>query len=103
MSRAFSTKELLDELFEDKQYPLITTFTRWLTSSKRFRVFAETYRTKIRAKMRATRDPESLRDLAFELEAAYWLLQEPRLSITYEQRDISHTRRPDFSVTFTTK
>lgn len=103
MARTRSVDELLTEIFEHQQHPLAPRFTQWLTTSKRFRLFAETYRTKIRAKMRNLQDPESLGDLAFELETAYWLLQEPRLTVAYEPHAPNQARRPDFSVTFTTK
>ena len=103
MARTRTVDELLTEIFEHKQHPLVPRLNEWLTASKRFRLFAETYHTKIRAKMRNLQDPESLGDLAFELETAYWLLQEPRLTVAYEPHDPTQARRPDFSVTFTTK
>jgi hypothetical protein len=103
MSRTLSINELLDELFADKQHPLSLPFRQWLDTSKRFKLFAETYRAKIRAKIRGLRDAESLRDLAFELETAYWLHEEPRLTVAYEQQFPGQARRPDFAVRFTTK
>ena len=103
MAHTRSLDELLTEIFEHKQHPLTARFTEWLTTSKRFRLFAETYRAKIRAKMRNLQNQESLGDLAFELATAYWLLKEPRLTVAYEPHDPKQTRRPDFSVTFTTK
>lgn len=103
MARTLTIDELLREIFEDQPHPLLAPFTTWLTTSKRFRIFVETYRTKIRAKLKAKHDGESLRDLAFELATAYRLLQEPHLNLAYEQHDPSQPRRPDFTVTFTTK
>jgi hypothetical protein len=41
-------------------------------------------------------------DLRLELETAYLLLQEKRLSLVYEPLQPGHSRRPDFAVTFTT-
>ncbi|MCX6045668.1 MAG: hypothetical protein NT075_11200 [Chloroflexi bacterium] len=103
MAHTRTIDELLVEIFEDQPHPLRAPFTTWLTTSKRFRIFVETYRTKIRAKLKAKHDAESLRDLAFELTTAYRLLQEPRLNLAYEPHDPDQARRPDFAVTFTTK
>ncbi len=103
MARTLTIDELLAEIFEDRSHPLLVPLTTWLTTSKGFRSFAENYRTKIRAKIKARHDAESLHDLAFELATAYRLLQEPRLNLAYEYQEIGQTRRPDFAVTFTTK
>lgn len=73
----------------------------WLTASKRFYTFAETHRDKIRKKLRDTRDREAIHDLWCELEAAYWLTQDRRLTVEYE-KCAGGTRCPDFKVTYTT-
>ncbi len=103
MARTMTADEILVEIFEDQPHPLRAPFTTWLTTSKRFRSFAENYRTKIRAKIKAKHDAENLQDLAFELATAYRLLQDPRLNLAYEHRAIGQARRPDFAVSFTTK
>jgi hypothetical protein len=73
----------------------------WLASSRRFMTFATTYRDKIRKKLRTTPDQASLLDLRLELETAFLLLGQRRLSLVYEPR-CEQPRCPDFAVTFTT-
>jgi len=102
MSRTLSLEQLVNQIFTDPLHPLVVPFTDWISGSKRFRHFAETYRTKIRAKIRNAADAEGLNDLVFELEIARWLLQESRLSIAYEPHNLRKMRGPDFLVTFTT-
>ncbi len=103
MSRTLSTEQLLAEIFADLAHPLADRMAEWISASKRFRSFVESYRTKIRSKIRPMHDAEGLLDLAFELETAYWLLQESRFSLTYEQPGTRTVRSPDFLVAFTTQ
>lgn len=103
MSRTLSVEQLLAEILADPKHPLAGRLAEWINTSKRFRSFAESYRTKIRSKIRQMRDDEGLLDLAFELETAYWLLQENRFTLTYEQPGTRTIRSPDFLVTFTTQ
>ena len=103
MANPPSAEELLTKIFDHQRHSLALRFAQWLASSKRFRAFTETYQTKIRAKVRNSQDQHRLGDIAFELETAYWLLQEPRLTVAYEQPGSGSARRPDFAVTFTTK
>ncbi|MFN8492366.1 MAG: hypothetical protein U0350_32495 [Caldilineaceae bacterium] len=103
MANPPSADELLTKIFDRQRHVLALRFAQWLASSKRFRAFTETYQTKIRAKVRNSQDQARLGDIAFELETAYWLLQEPRLTVAYEQPGGGSARRPDFAVTFTTK
>ena len=95
-----STDELLTYLFSGQPHPLSPTLATWLTSSRRFREFATTFRAKIRKKLRS-KDSESLRDLHFELGTAYLLVRERALSLVYEP-PCGGKRCPDFLVTFTT-
>jgi hypothetical protein len=75
----------------------------WLASSRRFTAFVDSFRDKIRKKIRATKDPESLLDLQLELETAYLLLGEKTLNVTYEPDHAKRlVRAPDFAVTYTT-
>ena len=69
-------------------------------TSKRFRVFTETYRDKIRKKVRNTHDREGLLDLRCELGVAYFLLQEPRFTVQYELHGAGQRRAPDFTIIF---
>ena len=73
---------------------------RWLNTSPRFAAFAGEYRDKIRKKLRTAADADGLRDVLCELETAYQLLDEPRLTLEYEASPQRQTRTPDFSLTY---
>src|SRR5215204_4429638 len=94
--------ELLTYLFDGQPHQLATPMETWLTDSRRFATFVNTFHTKIRKKLRATQGTESLLDLRLELETAYLLLKQPALSVVYEPLPIRQSRGPDFAVTFTT-
>jgi hypothetical protein len=94
--------ELLIYLFDGKPHLLATPMATWLASSRRFTAFVNAYHNKIRKKLRATQEMESLLDLQLELETAYLLLQERSLSLVYEPQLGGKSRGPDFAVTFTT-
>jgi hypothetical protein len=93
--------ELQAYLFDGQPHSLAPSMVKWLSSSRRFTAFVETFRDKIRKKLRTTRDPEMLLDLRLELETAYLLLQEQPFSLVYEPQ-CEQKRCPDFAVTFTT-
>ena len=93
---------LLTHIFDNSAHLLAPPMATWLASSRRFAVFVTTFRDKIRKKLRAIPDAESLLDLRLELETAYLLLQERSLSLVYEPQQIGKVRGPDFAVTFTT-
>jgi hypothetical protein len=94
--------ELLAYLFNGQPHLLAAPMARWLASSRRFSAFVTAFRTKIRKKLRATQETESLLDLRLELETAYLLLQERSLSLVYEPPRGGQMRGPDFAVSFTT-
>jgi hypothetical protein len=94
--------ELLTYLFDEQPHLLAAPLATWLTASRRFATFATDFRTKIRKKLRATQEIESLLDLRLELETAYLLLQERSFSLVYEPQRGGQSRGPDFAVTFTT-
>ena len=95
--------ELMTYLFDGQSSPILATPMRiWLVTSRRFAAFVNTFSAKIRKKLRATQEQESLLDLRLELETAYLLLREPTLSVVYEPLPIRQLRGPDFGVTFTT-
>ncbi|HEX6288200.1 MAG TPA: hypothetical protein VFZ66_03375 [Herpetosiphonaceae bacterium] len=94
--------ELLTYLFDGQAHLLAAPMATWLSSSRRFTAFVTTFRAKIRKKLRATQEIESLLDLRLELETAYLLLQERSLSLVYEPPPSGQLRGPDFAVTFTT-
>jgi hypothetical protein len=95
------TEELLTYVFDDQPHLLAQPMAAWLASSRRFMTFVTNYRDKIRKKLRTTPDQASLLDLRLELETAYLLLDQRRLSLVYEPR-CEQPRCPDFAVTFTT-
>ena len=96
------TDELLTYLFDGQPHTLTTSMTTWLSSSRRFTAFVDTFRDKIRKKLRVTQDPGTLLDLRLELETAYLLLQEQHLSVVYEPQQCGQSRCPDFAVSYTT-
>jgi hypothetical protein len=94
--------ELLHFLFDGQSHLLAEPLATWLGSSRRFSAFVNTFRDKIRKKLRVTQDQETLQDLRLELETAYLLLQERNLNVAYEPEHSGSGRSPDFAVTFTT-
>lgn len=95
------TEELLTYIFGGQPHLLAEPMAAWLASSRRFMTFVTTYRDKIRKKLRTTADQASLLDLRLELETAYLLTRQRRLSLVYEPQ-CEQPRCPDFAVTFTT-
>ncbi len=71
-----------------------------MDASPRFTAFVETYRDKIRKKVRLARERESALDLLGELDVAYSLLSDRRLVVAYEPYASAKVRGPDFAVTF---
>ena len=112
------TDDLLVSLFDGQPHALAPLLADWLASSRRFTAFVSANQTKIRKKLRSTREPEGLRDLQLELETAYLLLRERSLSLVYEpqlgraspkrasaipvRRLTGAGRAPDFAVSYTT-
>lgn len=92
--------DLIDYIFQAQPHPLSDVLLRWMENSPRFAGFVETYRDKIRKKIRTAGDPESALDVAGELEAAYCLLDDRRLSLAYEPYASLEGRGPDFAVTY---
>lgn len=93
--------ELIAYLFDGQPHRLAPAMETWLASSRRFTDFVNTFRDKIRKKLRTTQDPETLQDLRLELETAYLLLQEQPFRLTYEPQ-CGQARCPDYAVSFTT-
>ena len=96
------TGELLTYLFDGQPHILAEPVGTWLNSSRRFAAFVDTFRDKIRKKIRVTQDSETLLDVRLELETAYRLLQEKTLSLVYEPQLAEKVRSPDFAVSYTT-
>jgi hypothetical protein len=94
--------ELLAYIFEGRPGDASAQFEGWVRSSRRFRTFAETYRDKIRKKLRNLEDDEALKSLFAELEVAYCLLADQRFAIEYEKYGTGKQRGPDFSLHYRT-
>ncbi len=94
--------DLLPYIFTNTRLPLAVQFARWAEESPRFRTFAETYRDKIRKKVRGITEAAGYGDLQAELATAYFLVQERRFMVEYEKYGLGKQRGPDFSVTYKT-
>lgn len=97
-----ASQDILTALFRNQPHLLAAPMAEWLESSRQFAAFVARFESKIRKKLRATQGDESLRDLQFELETAYLLLQEHLLSVVYEPTPVGQARCPDFAVSYTT-
>jgi hypothetical protein len=92
--------ELSAYLFEGQPHLLSGALFKWMEASPRYTAFVETYRDKIRKKIRVARAPEIALDLYSELEVAYGLLNDRRLAVAYEPYASEKRRGPDFAVTY---
>lgn len=72
----------------------------WMNASARFTTFVDTYRDKIRKKIRVTREAESILDVRSELEVACRLLNNRHLEVAYEPYASAKRRGPDFSIRY---
>ncbi len=93
---------LLDNLFDGQPNALAKPFAQWVTTSKPFTAFAQSYQSKIRKKVKMSRDEEETYNLYCELRTAYLLLQEPKFAVAYEPYTKEQGRSADFAVTFRT-
>ncbi len=94
--------DLLPYIFPNARLPLAVQFAHWVQETPRFRAFAETYRDKLRKKVRTITEAEGYGDLQAEFAAAYFLVQERRFLVEYEKYGVGKQRGPDFSVTYKT-
>jgi hypothetical protein len=92
--------DLIAYLFEGQPHLLSAELFQWMEVSSRFTSFVETYRDKIRKKIRLAREPERILDLRSELEVAASLLRDRRLVVAYEPYPSTKGRGPDFAVTY---
>ena len=92
--------DLIAYVFDGYPHLLSGTLMHWMESSSRYTAFVDTYRDKIRKKIRVNPDAESALDVRSELEVAYCLLNDRRLSVVYEPYASARRRGPDFAVTF---
>lgn len=95
---------LVEYIFEPQPRSLDTGLSRdllrWMEASTRFTAFVETYRDKIRKKVRVVREAESVLDVRAELEVAYALLGDRRFAVAYEPYASAQRRAADFAVTY---
>lgn len=87
-------------VFDGRSHLLSDALAAWMEDSSRFTAFVETYRDKIRKKIRLIRESESALDLRSELEVAYCLLKDRRLDVAYEPYAGAKRRGADFAVTY---
>jgi hypothetical protein len=92
--------DLLAYLFEGGPHLLSEDLIRWMQASSRFTAFVETYRDKIRKKIRLAIAPASALDLRSELGVACSLLDDRRFAVAYEPYASAKKRSPDFAVTY---
>ena len=78
---------------------LAAELVEWLAASPRFRNFAETYRDKIRKKLRNASDAEMRLDVRAELQVARLLLADHRFELAFEAYG-SGKSGPDLTVSF---
>jgi hypothetical protein len=97
------TGQLLLDIFDGQPNALSKPFEQWVTTSKPFTAFAQSYQRKIRKKIRMSRDVEETYNLYCELRTAYLLLQEPKFAVAYEPHGMGQGRSADFAVTFRTR
>jgi hypothetical protein len=93
---------LVAYLFDHRSHSLLSSVSDWLAASPRFAAFAETYKDKIRKKIRRLKGDEAALDLRAELETAYLLLAEKRFEVSFEPYAVEKGRGPDFAVTWRT-
>lgn len=98
--------DLLAQIFDGLQPGIYgefrTEFESWVRDSRRFREFAGSNRSKIRAKLKSARDEGGLLDVRAELQTAMLLLGEERFTLEYEAYAAAKQRGPDYTVTFKT-
>ena len=94
--------DLLPYIFTHMRLPHAAQFAQWVEASPCLRAFAETYRDKIRKKVRGITEAEGYGDLQAELATAYFLALERRFLFEYEKYGVGKQRRPDFSITYKT-
>jgi hypothetical protein len=97
-----SVDDLLGYLFSERPHPLAEPLRDWLNRSARFCAFVESYRDKIRKKVRTAQDADGFSDLLAELSVAERLLRDRRCVVEYEKGGVGKVRAPDLTVLFKT-
>jgi hypothetical protein len=100
MARGITVERLVNQLFDAAPESAMTDeLAAWLAESRRFRVFVEANRDKVRKKLRGATDAEAMRDVRTELRVARLLLADRRIELAFEPYG-SSTGGPDFALTF---
>lgn len=94
--------DLLEYMFDGGRPALHEEMAQWMRESRRFRTFADDYRSKIRAKLRNAGSDERMDDVRAELIVAACLLRERQFVLAYEKYAALKQRGPDFTVTYKT-
>ena len=93
-------KQLIDDILGVKQHHISNYLIDWLSTCPKFRTFLNTYRHKIRSKIKHASTVEDLEDIRFELEVAYLFLLNNDIELEYEKYSACNSRSPDFSIVF---
>jgi hypothetical protein len=92
--------DLMQNIFEGRSDFLTQWLAQQVTESRRFRIFSEQYRGKIRSKYRLSQNDDELRDLQLELDTARRLVSDKRFELEYEALSAQRKRNPDFTAHF---
>ncbi|RIK36479.1 MAG: hypothetical protein DCC55_27220 [Chloroflexi bacterium] len=94
--------EIFEQIFSSVVPSLVLQLAAWQEAAPRFRSFVETYRDKIRKKVRGAQVDGGLDDVLAELAVAALLLRDRRLAVEFEKLGVGKGRAPDLTVTFKT-
>jgi hypothetical protein len=97
-----SSSELFEQIFSTAAPLLTPQVAAWQAAAPRLRSFIETYRDKIRKKVRGAQIDGGLDDVLAELAVAAFLLRDRRLTVEFEKLGVGKARAPDLTVTFKT-
>ncbi len=92
--------DLAAYVFDGRPQLLTPSLQAWMEENPRFADFIDTYRDKVRKKVRTAKSAQSQLDLRGELEVAYCLLKDRRLEVAYEPYASTGARGPDYAVTY---
>jgi hypothetical protein len=92
-------RELVAFLLDGKATRNSRLLSEWIVSSKRYAAFANTYKDKIRKKLRVTQ-ADAMADLMHELRIPYLLLQDKRFEVAYEPYASAKVRSADYAITY---
>jgi hypothetical protein len=97
-----SSTEIFEQIFDSVAPSFIPQLASWQDAAPRFRSFIETYRDKIRKKVRGAQADGGIDDVFSELAVAALLLRDRRLVVEFEKLGVGKRRAPDLTVTFKT-